>query len=563
MTRKLSELILIFLFSIMNAQDFYSGLRDKYWDYEENDARAFPFINLAISNAKKEKKFAELYQIYDDAIRFSPNEKLKYADSAIAAAKLSNNKDLIGSSYVNKGVVFYFNYRKFQPALNEYLKAYEYTKNAKDQFLKYENLYHIGVVKSYLGYYSEALPIFQECLGYFEPNTRADIHPNLIINNQKGYFNTLHQMIVCYQALGNYKDAKKLIDEGITKTPKDKFFYLENAYFEKANGVSDFYQKKYKEAINNFDLALPDLIKKDDFTWTSVVYFHKGQSYQQLGKEDLALENYKKVDSIFNKHQFLLPELRKNYEALISYYKKQNDPKQELYYTKQLLKADELISNDFKYLSTRIHKDYDTKVLLEAKADLEHNNSYGKFLLAGSAVIILVLGYFLYYRSKAKKKIQTKYEELIEKIKQPVTPEVTKIEEQVAEKISKLDSKVIKKLKQKFVDFEKRNGYLEKGITAGKLATEFETNTTYLSQYINEFKQNNFNGYLNKLRNDYALQNIQNDKNWLKYSVEDIAEACGFASRQSFSNIFYELNGIRPQDFLKKRKKDCQLHKVS
>lgn len=563
MTKKLAGIILIFLFVNSQAQDFYTGLREKYWEYEENDVRAFPFINLAISIAKKEKNYPELYQIYDDAIRFSQNEKLKYADSAISAAKLSNNKDLIGSSYINKGVVFYFNYRKFQPALDEYFKAYEYTRYAKDQFLKFENLYHIGVVKSYLGYYQEALPIFQKCLQYFEPITRTNIHPNLIINNQKGYLNTLHQMVVCYQALQNDKMVQKLIAEGLRNTPKDKFFYLERAYFEKAKGVSGFHQKKYSEAIKYFDLSMPGLIKKDDFTWASVVYFYKGQSYQMLGDEKLALKNYKKVDSIFNKHQFILPELRKNYEVLIRFYKKQNDPTQELYYTKQLLKADKNISNDFKYLSTRIHKEYDTKALLEAKADLEHRNTYGVILLIVSTILILILGYFLYNRSKDKKDIQTKYDALIDKIKEPVAPEVSQIEEQTAEKISRLDPKVIKRMKQRFADFENRDGYLEKGITAGKLASQFETNTTYLSQYINEFKQTNFNGYINKLRNSYALQKMQSDKNWLRYSVEDIAEACGFANRQSFSNIFFELNGIRPQDFIKKRKEDFQQQKIS
>ena len=563
MIAKLSGFILLFLYSLFQAQDLYSGLRKKYWEYEENDEKALPIINLAISIAKKEKNFSELYQSYDDAIRFSPNEKLKYADSAITAAKLSNNTDLIGSSYINKGVVFYFNYRKFQPALDEYLIAYEYTKNAKDQFLKFENLYHIGVVKSYLGYYQEALPIFQECLGYFQPNTIADIHPNLIINNQKGYLNTLHQMIVCYQALGKYKDAQKLMDEGIAAIPKNKFFYLESAYFQKAKGILDFHYKKYDAAINHFDNSLPELIKMDDFTWISVAYFYKGQSYQKLGKEELALDNYKKVDSIFNKHHFILPELRKNYEALISYYRKQNDPKQELYYTKQLMKADALISDDFKYLSSRIHKDYDTKTLLEAKADLEHRNTYGTYVLAAFAIFIVILGYFLYKRSNSNQEIHKRYKELVEEISKPIVPEFKEVEVGTIDNISRLDPAIVKRLTLKLALFEKNNGFLEKGITAGKLAAQFETNTSYLSRFINETTGSNFNAFINQLRIKYATQKIYESKEWRKYSVEDIADACGFSNRQSFSKIFFEQNGVRPQYFLKKRNEEAELQKVS
>ncbi|REC80230.1 AraC family transcriptional regulator [Chryseobacterium elymi] len=558
MIQKKIGFFLFFLTTVLQAQDFYSKLRNKYWEYDENDTRAFVFVNLAISTAKKEKNYAELYQIYKDAILFSPDKKLKYADSSIAAAKLSKNEDLIGNSYMNKGVIYYFNYRKFQPALDEYLKGYEYTKNAKDQYLKYENLYHVGVVKSYLGYYQEAMAIFQQCLNYFEANTKANIHPNLIYNNQKGYLNTLHQIIICYQSFGKDKEVQKLINEGLNKIPKDKSFYLEKSYFEKAKGISDFHQKKYDHAIRSFDLALPELIKINDFTWISVIYFYKGQSFQKQGKEQLALENYRKVDSIFNKHHFILPELRKNFEELINYYKKYNDPKQELYYTRQLLKADKLISNDFKYLSTRIHKDYDEKALLEAKANLEHTNSYGKYLLIVSGVLILILGSVLYYRSKSKKEVQRKYEELLTKINNIDFPK----EKASKERTSKMDSKLLKKLKQNFSEFEKCNGFLEKGLTAGKLASDFETNTSYLSQYINEFKQSNFNTYINKLRIGYATEKICNDRNWAKYSIEDIAEACGFSNRQSFSNIFYEQNGIRPQDFLKIRREELNIRAV-
>ena len=215
MNRILFVLFLFLSFSHFSAQSYYAKLREKYWEFEENDERALVYINEYIAFAKKENNNAELFRAYEDAIRYSANKKLEYADSAIIAAKLSNNKDLIGDAFIGKGTVYYFNYRKFQPALDEYLKAYEYTKNANDQFLKYQNLYHIGVVKSYLGYYKEGLGLFKQCVLYFEPNTRAKIHPNLIYNNQKGYLNTLHQMIVCYQQLGNYDEANKLIVQGL------------------------------------------------------------------------------------------------------------------------------------------------------------------------------------------------------------------------------------------------------------------------------------------------------------------------------------------------------------
>ncbi|WP_439479899.1 helix-turn-helix domain-containing protein [Chryseobacterium aquaticum] len=548
------------LFSQSVSKDpTYEEFRKKYWEYEENDIRAFVYLDQYIDYAKSKKNYSELFQAYKDAILFSANQKMKYADSAIAAAKQSGNKDLIGDAYLSKGAIYYFNHRKFQLALNEYLTAYEYLEDSKDKLPKYQNLYHIGVVKSYLGYYKEALEIFKECIAFFEINIKGDLHENIIYNNTKGYLNSLHQAIICYQALGKKEDVKKLLTIAAASTPKNKDFILEKSYFEKSKGVSDFSDKKYPDAIRDFDLALPGLMKVNDFTWISYVYFYKGESYRKLGKQELAIENYKKVDSIFNKHKFILPELRSNYEELITYYKKKGSPENELYYTNQLLKVDSVISSDFKYLSTRIYKDYDTKQLLEVKENLEKTNSYGFVLLVISGVVIVFLGFMIFYRLRKQKQIQEKYNKLLVKIEEDkiAHPETEPLKFDQTKNV-KLDQNIVEKLLKDISNFEANEKFLEKGLTLKKLAEYFKTNTSYLSQVINEYKGSNFSVYINVLRINYATQKIYNDKEWRKYSIEHIASASGFSNRQSFSNIFLEINGIRPVDFIKKRIKELE-----
>lgn len=548
------------LFSQSVSKDpTYEEFRKKYWEYEENDIHAFVYLDQYIDYAKSKKNYSELFQAYKDAILFSADQKMKYADSAIAAAKQSGNKDLIGDAYLSKGAIYYFNHRKFQLALNEYLTAYEYLEDSKDKLPKYQNLYHIGVVKSYLGYYKEALEIFKECIAFFEINIKGDLHENIIYNNTKGYLNSLHQAIICYQALGKKEDVKKLLTIAAASTPKNKDFILEKSYFEKSKGVSDFSDKKYPDAIRDFDLALPGLMKVNDFTWISYVYFYKGESYRKLGKQELAIENYKKVDSIFNKHKFILPELRSNYEELITYYKKKGSPEDELYYTNQLLKVDSVISSDFKYLSTRIYKDYDTKQLLEVKENLEKTNSYGFVLLVISGVVIVFLGFMIFYRLRKQKQIQEKYNKLLVKIEEDkiAHPETEPLKFDQTKNV-KLDQNIVEKLLKDISNFEANEKFLEKGLTLKKLAEYFKTNTSYLSQVINEYKGSNFSVYINVLRINYATQKIYNDKEWRKYSIEHIASASGFSNRQSFSNIFLEINGIRPVDFIKKRIKELE-----
>ena len=563
MIKRIFTLSCFFIITIMYSQDYYSKLREKYWAYEENDPKALVYVNQYIKKAKSEKNYSELFQAYKDAILYSENQKMIYADSALVAAKNSGNNDLIGDGYLSKGAIYYFNQRKFQYALEEYLKAYEYLKDSKNEFLKYQNIYHIGVVKSYLGYYDEALKIFNERIEFFETKIDGDIKKNIIFNNTKGYLNSLHQAIICYQMLGKDKQANQLLNIAETKIPKTKEFYLETSYFTKSLGVSEFKKKNYKKAISYFDQALPELIKVNDFTWASYIYFYKGKSYELLGDLNLEVENYRKVDSIFNKNKFILPELRSNYEELIEYYRKDNNHKEELYYTNQLLKVDSVIATDFKHLSSRVYKEYDTKMLLETKENLEKTNSYSKLLIFICLAIITALGIVMYYRIRKQKNIQKNYDDLLIKLEESthaeviiplVKPEVI----DTGDKNIKFDNSIVEKLLNDIKTFESKQGYLEQGLTLKKLAEQFKTNTSYLSQVINEYKGSNFNTYINVLRINFATQKIYHDKEWRKYSIEHIASAAGFSNRQSFSNIFLEQNGIRPADFIKKRIKELE-----
>ncbi|MFL9832480.1 helix-turn-helix domain-containing protein [Chryseobacterium terrae] len=547
----------------MYSQDYYSKLREKYWAYEENDPKALVYVNQYIKKAKSEKNYSELFQAYKDAILYSENQKMIYADSALIAAKNSGNNDLIGDGYVSKGAIYYFNQRKFQYALEEYLKAYEYLKDSKNEYLKYQNIYHIGVVKSYLGYYDEALSIFNECIAFFEPKINGDIKKNIIFNNTKGYLNSLHQAIICYQMLGKSNQAEKLLKTAETKIPKTKDFYLETSYFTKSLGVSEFKKKNYEKAIYYFDKALPELLKVNDFTWASYIYFYKGKCYELLGNRNLEVENYRKVDSIFNENKFILPELRSNYEELIEYYRKDNNHREELYYTNQLLKVDSVIASDFKHLSSRVYKEYDTKMLLETKENLEKTNSYSKLLIFICLGIITTLGIVMYYRIRKQKNIQKNYNDLLIKLQESNNTEeaqpVVKTEAaDSGDKNIKFDNSIVEKLLNDINTFENKQGYLEQGLTLKKLAEQFKTNTSYLSQVINEYKGSNFNTYINVLRINFATQKIYHDKEWRKYSIEHIASAAGFSNRQSFSNIFLEQNGIRPADFIKKRIKELE-----
>jgi hypothetical protein len=552
-----------FVFSKNISPKSYDELRKGYEKYPENDTRAFSYLNPYILKAKKEKKYPELFQAYRDGVYYSKSvdRKLKYADSCLDAAYKSSNDNRIATAYILKGSIYYGNQKKYKPALDEYLMAYKYSKNTGDLYLKNKVSYHLGVVKNYLGYNDEALELFRNCVTFFEGEANnLKSHKFQIFNNQKGYLNSLHQMIICYRNMKDFVKADSLINVGLLKTFNEPEFSQERSYFLKSKGLSEFSNNKYDSAIDNLKQSLQ--IMNDDFAWESVNYFYLGKSYLALKKQDLAISNFKKIDSIFTKQEFLLPELRENYEILINYYKEKNDSKQQLYYTTQLLKADSIISRDFAYLSPKVHREYDTNALLEEKGKLEKVNIWGGVfivLLAGLATFLIIT---LYKKFKKEKDILAKYFVLQDKLQthnytrseNPIPVTISK--ESADDKKSHIAEAIKEELLYKLNVFEEKKQFTQKGLTIQKLAIQLDTNSNYLSHVINDSKGMNFNKYLGELRIRHITQLLFEKSIYLNYTIDSLAKECGIASRQNFSDLFFEINGIRPTDFIRNRKKE-------
>ncbi|WP_260255359.1 helix-turn-helix domain-containing protein [Elizabethkingia anophelis] len=260
-----------------------------------------------------------------------------------------------------------------------------------------------------------------------------------------------------------------------------------------------------------------------------------------------------------------MPELRENYELLINYYRKHNDPKQELYYTKVLLKADGILTRDFTYLSSKIHREYDTQNLVDIQNKLENQNKWGLGMIILLCIIVSVLVYNVWKYYQNEKKIKTKYKKLEDNLQHHIEPGPSSVpyENISSQSKSTMSEEVYKDLQDKLEKFEKEKQFLEKGMTLNKLANIFETNSTYLSQFINETKSMNFSRYLGILRINYITQLMYENEKYLNYTIQSLSDECGIASRQNFSDLFQEINGLRPTEFIKKRKKDIEDMKSS
>lgn len=82
------------------------------------------------------------------------------------------------------------------------------------------------------------------------------------------------------------------------------------------------------------------------------------------------------------------------------------------------------------------------------------------------------------------------------------------------------------------------------------LAGQLETNTKYLSEVINKYKEKNFNVYINELRVNYLVSLLKNDATYLNYKVSYLADVAGFSSHSSFTTVFKSITGMSPNTFI-------------
>lgn len=538
---KLYILITVLLSMYTYAQS-YSDWRARYDSFEENDLRAFQYITPYIAKAKKERNGPELVQAYKDAVSFSEKEKLQYADSMIVAARQTGNPDLIAGAYITKGTVYYFSFRKLQPALDEFLKAWHYAQSSHDQDLYYKNLYYIGVVKSYLGHYPEALSVFAKCRTFFADRDLPANLPNLKFNRRKGYLNTLHQTGICLIEVGRYQQASEIADLGLKETVADAGFYVERSYFYKLKGIIAWKQGELQTAEEAFGNALPGLLRKDDFTNASVVYFYQGLIARSFGNRRQEQANFVSIDSVFRKYNFILPEVRPSYEYLIKEAATRRDQQAELYYTAQLLKADRIISTDFKYLASRIYREYDTSELLNAKRRLELS-VYRLYIFMALGALLL---WYVFHRLAAGKKPTA-----VSALHPPTASAPSQTMKKNSEnKVSTLSDVLVNDLLAKIDRLEKNRFFLGQDMNQAKMAKILKTNTTYLSEIINEHKGCNFNTYMNRLRINYVTEMLIENRKWRNYTVTTLAKDSGFAHRSTFSQAFIQYHEMTPGTFI-------------
>lgn len=124
------------------------------------------------------------------------------------------------------------------------------------------------------------------------------------------------------------------------------------------------------------------------------------------------------------------------------------------------------------------------------------------------------------------------------------------VEENVKYKSSKLTKEEAENWIVKLNNFVEINKpHLNPDLTLNQLAEDLEIPARVLSQIINEYFNQNFYDYINRLRIEESKRMLLDSSN--KMTVLEILYEVGFNSKSTFNNIFKKMTGLTPTEYRK------------
>ena len=576
----LSNIVKIFAQNNSELNYSYKEIEKKIEKSHNSEVEMWKWINLYIKKSKKENNNETLIYAYREASNNTnlPNN-FKYSDSALITAKKTNDKKLLSYAYLNRGTI-YMDEEMYNKALDDILLSNKYSEELGDEYTYHKTKYFIAQNKIYLGLYEDANNELKSCLKYFKEN--SNLNEELGKSYSMYYLYSLMSYIDTNTKIGRQNLNADLLKEAYSYIDKNNL-QVYKPYFVSSEGTDAFYRKDYKLAIDKLTKAL--LSYNDQWPHHTEIYY-LGLSFWHSGRKKVAIKYLEEIDNEYNKTKKLNPNFRTAYEILIKYNDSIGNTEKQLEYINKLMALDKSYEKNYKYLYTRINKEYDNQKLIEEKNKIEKSLKTQKITNVFLFLIsLLVIGLIVLRYRKLQKTYKARFEEIIaqSELKKHDDKKITQKHALLTkEQENKEDSQIIPKVNiteasfdynfynkipglnpifienilNQLEEFENDNKFLDTQISQRLLSENFSTNATYLSKIINVYKGKTFNIYINDLRLDYIIEFLKNDVKYLNMDVKELARLSGFSNTENFSDNFQRKFKIKPSYFIKMMKEN-------
>ena len=590
MLHYLSKIFSIFIF-LFTSIFFSQELASKHLKFEEiekkiklsnNNNTTWKLINIYLKETKKENNVEALLYAYRYASNYSSfPENIKYSDSAIILCKNSKNAELITNAYINRSEIL-MNESLYQLALDDILIANTYSSKLSDDYTNYKTKYYIAQNKLYLGLYDEANKELESCVEYFGNNKN-----NIAFGKdfQQFYIFSMMSFIDSNTRIGKQNLNKNLIPEIIKYLSKNNFKkYI--PYFISSEGTDAYFLKNYTLAVKKLSQALR--MYSDHWPHNTEI-FYLGMSNWKLGKTGVAIKYFEEIDHDYNETKKLDPHFRPAYELLIRYNDSIGNRDKQLDYINKLMALDRNYEKNYKYLFSKINKEYDTHKLINEKNRIENSLKTQRTIISIILLLTILATLFFWNRYNSLQKIyKEKFEKIISEVPsksknkqiEKIVNEIDVTEDVISNselninfpkpknsidleyynKIPGLNPLIVENILNQLEHFEKENKFLDNQVSKTLLSEILNTNPTYLSRIINVYKGKNVSIYINDLRLEYIIDLMKNDAKYLNMDVKELAYLSGFTNTQNFSDNFQRKFEIKPSYFIKMMKENIKTH---
>jgi len=406
-----------------------------------------------------------------------------------------------------------------------------------------------------------------------------------------------------YQSLRLYKQSIRISQNLVDKASKIKSQrYPENllAYIYQLNASNLMVQKKWKEAEENLKLSHSQLKNTDeDFIistenqiYQTFIYISQNQidkaeklvndiqkklekTPQYVFLRAFNLDNFGRINflkkdyaqSTENLNQALELIQNKPYDALKyriyddlskNYLALKNEDLYQKYYSIYKEQTDKLDQNKKEAIRNliRLNDQYENKRIEDSDKDFSQTIGWISLICL---IVVLTIIFISINEKRRTKSIQkridfyTKQQEYIKKIEESKTvaePKIEKTDSDISKKPLVISKEKEADILARLEEFEKSENFLNRDMSLAVLAGQLETNTKYLSEIINKYKEKNYNNYINELRINYIAYLLKTDSAYLNYKVSYLAEKAGFSSHSAFTTVFKSVTGISPNTYI-------------
>jgi AraC-like DNA-binding protein len=554
-----SKALLLFLFPLIllgqvQKKDLvrlpYDDLKNLYFDSEKDQTKQIEYANAYLIKAKSENNLIQKAKgYYISSLLYEKSKAIRYLDSAIACSKNENDIKLPAYAYSEKAYVLQKQF-KYKEAIDNFLLAEKRAKKNNIDFY-YKVKFSIAALRSEeLGEVVEALDLYKECFNYYKDkeirSSKYAFPYQLTIFALADAYKALHQTDSAsyYNQLG-YHESKITDNKNL------------NPLFVLNEGANQVLKRNYKEALDSIDKALPKMIALNDKGNILAAYYYLGKVYNGLKNDTKAVQNFVKVDSMYNETGRITPEFMSGYPYLISYYKEKDDKKNQLKYITKYMDINKALQKNYKELTKKLQKEYDVPHLILEKEtliqSLEDENTKSFWGIGSLILLSISVSGIGFYQYNLKKTYKSRFEKVInrEKRPNPVPSDPNLEQSKIQTDNISISVELVNEILGKLNNFETNNEYLQSNITVQLLAQKLETNSKYVSKIVNVYKEKTFIKYINDLRIEYALVQLQQDKKLRNYTIQALALEFGFNSAESFTTAFYKNIGIKPTYFIK------------